>query len=69
MRNLGAIGAIILTPTGLGMLFTATGGRSRTSQQWANEAGVDLWTWCALGVIFLAGGLALLAIIRWYDRK
>lgn len=51
------------------MLFTATGGRSRTSQQWANEAGVDLWTLCALGVIFLAGGLALLAIIRWYDRK
>lgn len=69
MRNLGAWGAIILAPLGAGMLFTALGGRGQTSRQWANGAGVDLVTWCALGTIFLIGGAALLAIIRWFDRK
>jgi hypothetical protein len=69
MRNLGAWGAIILAPVGAGMLFTALGRKGQTSRQWANEAGVDLATWCALGAIFLIGGVALLAIIRWSDRR
>ncbi|KQV56536.1 MULTISPECIES: hypothetical protein [unclassified Caulobacter] len=69
MRNLGAWGAVILAPVGFGMLLTALGGKRQTSRQWADEVGVDLATWCALGGIFLVGGLALLAIIRWSDRK
>ena len=69
MRNFRAWGAIILVPVGLGMLLTALGRRHQTPRQWANEAGVDLATWCALGAIFLVGGLALLAIIRRADRK
>lgn len=69
MGKIGAWGGVVLAPLGVGMLHAATGGRSKTSQQWAREAGVDLWTWCALGTIFLVGGLSLIAIVRWFDRK
>jgi uncharacterized membrane protein YidH (DUF202 family) len=68
MRNLGGWGAIVLAPVGGAMLFAALGRRGQTSRQWAEEAGVDLATWCALGAVFVVGGLALLAIIWWYDR-
>ncbi|PXA82887.1 hypothetical protein DMC25_19090 [Caulobacter sp. D4A] len=55
--------------TGLGMLIFAAGDRGQTSRQWAMEAGVDLGVWLTLGGIFLIGGMVLIAICRWPERK
>lgn len=69
--KIGAWAGVVLLSTGFGMLLKAIGHRHRhqTPQQWANEAGVDLWMWLSLAGVFLAGGVVLIVILRWPARK
>ncbi|MFT4254413.1 MAG: hypothetical protein QM608_18255 [Caulobacter sp.] len=67
--KIGLWAAIVFSSLGLGMLIVATGGRRHAPRQWADQAGIDLDAWLALGGIFLVGGLVLLAICRWPAQK
>ncbi len=66
--KIGAWAAVVLVSTGFGMLLSAFP-RYQTSQEWAMKAGVDLATWCWLGVVFFVGGICLGVIVRLPERK
>jgi uncharacterized membrane protein YidH (DUF202 family) len=66
--RIGAWAALFLVCTGFGMLLSAVP-RYQTSREWAEKAGVDLATWCWLGVVFFVGGICLGVIVRLPERK
>ena len=68
MTRIGAWVALVLLCTGLGMLLAAFP-RHQTSHEWAVKAGVDLATWCWLGVAFFVGGLFIGVIVKLPERR
>lgn len=68
-RTIGAWAGVLFFSTGSGMLITAFGARHKSAQMWASSAGVDLATWCGLGGILLTGGICLIIVVRWPQRK
>ena len=66
--RIGSWAAVVLVGLGFGMLISAFP-RHHTSQEWAMKAGVDLATWCWLGVVFFVGGVCLLVIVRLPEPK
>ncbi len=67
-KKIGAWAAVVFVGLGFGMLL-APFRRHQTLHEWAMKAGVDLATWCQLGVVLLVGGICLLVIVRLPDRK
>lgn len=68
-QTIGAWAGVLFSSIGFGMLTTAVGARHKSPQMWASGAGIDLATWCGLGGILLTGGIGLVIMVRWPQRK
>ncbi|WP_132092608.1 hypothetical protein [Caulobacter sp. BK020] len=68
-RKIGDWAAFILMAVGAGMFIWPFGNRHRTAREWVQETGIDLSIWLGLAVVFLVGGLCLLAVTKLPDRK